>query len=452
MLYRKIENKINYWVENSNSALLLTGARQVGKTTILKDILEKKNINYVYFNLIEQPEVVKLLKTLSSSNVSDISSKLSLLSNNLIKGNTIIFFDEIQEFKEIITIIKFLVLEGSFRYVLSGSLLGVELIDLRSAPVGFLETLDMYPLDFEEFLYAFNIKKEIIDRLYNAYLNRKPVDEFVHEKIMELFREYLIIGGMPEAVYSFINDHDYNKVEIIHKKIIDQYKMDFSKYESSNKLKLHRIYDLIPSELDQKNKRYIFSDIDKNFKFDRYENSFNWLIDAGLALPIFNITEPRLPIKLNVKNNLFKLFLSDVGLLTTMYGTATKLGIINKDKSLNSGAIYENVVAEELTAHGFDGYYFNSHKQGEIDFVIEFNGSVLPIEIKSGKDYEIHSALNNVLNNRDYGINEAFVLSNYNLKIDGRITYLPIYMLMFIDNDRIEKPKYKEIDLSGLTI
>lgn len=340
--------------------------------------------------------------------------------------------------------------DGSFKYVFSGSLLGVELTGLKSAPVGYLNTIEMFPLDFEEYIVALNIKRETINKLKKSFDEKTKVDEFVHDRMIEAFKSYLLVGGMPEAVVSYINEADYNKVYNIHLSIIEQYKLDFTKYEKEKKLKLKKIYDLIPAELADKNKRYIFKDIDPNIKYDRYENSFNWLIDAGVALPVYNVTEPRLPLLINSKSNLFKLFLSDIGMLTSLYGKTTQMAIMNDDISLNCGAIYENVVAQELNSHGFKTYYFNSHKQGELDFVIEYKDFVCPIEVKSGKDYTKHSALNNVLNNKDYGIKNAFVFSNFNVEVNGNIIYYPIYFIMFLEEQFFQLPKINKIDLSDL--
>lgn len=451
MLWRKRQNDIINWIYNEKKALLVTGARQIGKTFLIKKTLEKENCDFVEFNLINQPEIVKLLESVSNDDCQTFLERLTIATtHDLKKGKTIIFFDEIQEYKEIVTKIKFLVEEGSFKYVFSGSLLGVELTGLKSAPVGYLNTIEMYPLDFEEYIVALNIKRETIDKLKKSFEEKIKVDEFVHDRMLEAFKSYLLVGGMPEAVVSYVNDSDYNKVYNIHLSIIEQYKLDFTKYEIEKKLKLKKVYELIPSELAEKNKRYIFKNIDPNFKYDRYENSFNWLIDAGVALPVYNVTEPRLPLLINSKSNLFKLFLSDIGMLTSLYGKTTQMAIMNNDVSLNCGAIYENVVAQELNSHGFKGYYFNSHKQGELDFVIEYNNFVCPIEVKSGKDYTKHVALNNVLNNKDYGINTAFVFSNYNVEVKESIIYYPIYFIMFLDEKSFELPKYKKINLSDL--
>lgn len=451
MLWRKAQNEILDWIRNDHKALMITGARQIGKTYIIRNTLLEENCDFIEFNLIEQPELVGLFNGITKGNCKNFLERLTIAtSHDLVKGKTIIFFDEIQECKDIVTKIKFLVEDGSFKYILSGSLLGVELTGLKSAPVGYLNTIKMYPMDFEEYLVALKIKKETISLLKSSFDNLTKVDEFIHNKLLEAFRSYLVVGGMPEAVNSYVNDGDYNKVLKIHLNIIEQYKSDFTKYEKEKKLKLIKTYEIIPSELADKNKRYVFSNLDSNLKFDRYENSFNWLIDSGVALPVYNVSEPRLPIEINKKSNLFKLFMSDIGLLSSLYGKTTQLAILNNDNSLNCGAIYENVVAQELYSHGFKGYYFNSHKQGELDFVIEYNDCVCPIEVKSGKDYTKHSALDNVIANKDYNVKKAFVLSNSNVSLEGKIIYLPIYMIMFIDNNLLKLPKSNVIDLSYL--
>jgi predicted AAA+ superfamily ATPase len=448
VLFRKKELDIIKWIDHSDSALLITGARQTGKTFIIRETLKKQNCNFIEFNFIAQPEIIEILD--KSTNIDNFILRLSVISKKkLITGETIIFFDEVQEYKEIVTKIKFLIEEGSFKYILSGSLLGVELVDLRSAPVGYLSIIDLYPMDFEEFLYALKIQKSVIDNLKNSFDNKTPIDEFIHKKIMETFHLYLLVGGMPKAVQTYIDSNNMEDISLIHNNIISLYKKDFTKYEKNNKLKLQEIYDLIPAELDSKNKRFKLVEINKELKFERYENNFLWLKDAGVALPVYNISEPKIPLLLSSKRNLFKLFLSDIGLLTSLYGSSTKIKILNQENSINSGAIFENVVAQELCAHGFKTYYFNSKKQGELDFVIEYNGKCLPLEIKSGKDFIRHSALDNVLKDINYQIAEAFVLSNSNVIIQNNIVYYPIYMIMFIENDS-SNIKLKKIDLSKI--
>ena len=437
MLKRKIEKDIMHWIESGDKALLIYGVRQAGKTYIVRECLTAAGCDYIEFNLIRQPEIVEILN--GATGIDDLILKLSLYSDKkIVPGKTFFFFDEIQRYKEIVTKIKFLVDDKRFRYIMTGALLGVEIVNLKSAPVGYLQTLTMYPLDFEEFLQIFNLGEPVMDMLRKAFASKKPVDEVIHSKIMELFNLYLIIGGMPAAVEKYRTTGNIDDVMDEHRAIIEQYKLDFTQYEEENrKLIITHIYELIPAELNEKNKRFMIADIKKGLRYDRIEDSFTWLWKAGVALGVFNTTEPTAPLLLNEKSTLFKLFLSDVGLLTTIYGKACKLKIVSKEKDVNKGAVYENVVAQELNAHGYPLYYYNSKKRGELDFVIEHAGQVLPIEVKSGKDYEKHSALDNVMAVEEYGIKEAYVFTNDNVKAVERLTYYPIYMVMFLQNDPI---------------
>lgn len=448
MIKRSAETALNDWILNGKDALLLTGARQIGKTYLIRQCLANSGIPYVEFNFIEQPELINLFS--DAKNTQDLLMRLSLVTPTpLEKGKTIIFLDEIQEFKDIVTRIKFLVEEGSFRYIMSGSLLGVELSDLRSAPVGYMRVYDMFPLSFAEFAAAVGIHQETIDVLRNHFENRQPVDDFVHQKMLDVFYLYLIIGGMPEAVDTYIKTNDLTKVSQIHDKITRLYRTDFSKYETEHKLKLREIYDAMPGQLDQKTKRFQFASIGKGLSYDRAENNFLWLKDAGVAIPVYNVSEPKLPLVISENRNLFKLFFSDVGLLTSNYSNQVKIALLNKEKDINNGALFENVVAQELLCKGHKLYYFNSKKQGELDFVLELSGKVVPLEIKSGKDYKRHSALTNVLNTTEYEIDEAYIFSEGNIEIDGKKIYMPIYMIMFLDDVQMDKTVYT-LDLAGL--
>ena len=430
MLHRKIEKDINQWINSDTKALLVYGVRQSGKTFIIRECLRNAGCDYVEFNLIEQPEIVEILS--GSTGTDDLILKLSLYSDKVLTpGKTFIFFDEIQRYKEIVTKIKFLVDDARFRYVLSGSLLGVELVNLKSAPVGYLHTLTLYPLDFEEFLQVFNVDDAVINKLHDAFTSVKPIESVIHTRLMEMFNIYLIVGGMPSAVEIYRTTGSIDEVMAEHRTIIELYKLDFTQYEAENRrLILTNIYDLIPAELNEKNKRFMIADIKKDLRYDRISDSFTWLWKSGVALGVFNVTEPTIPLMLNEKSTLFKAFLSDVGMLTTIYGKSCKLKIVTNDPDVNKGAVYEAVVAQELHAHGYPLYYYNSKKYGELDFVIEHNGDVLPIEVKSGKSYEKHSALDNVMKN--YDIRKGYVLTNDNIQFRGDVTYFPIYMIMFL--------------------
>lgn len=444
MISRKSETKIKKWIQDSKKALLVSGARQVGKTHSIRRCLDELGCDFLEINLIEQPELVPVIE--ASMSVEDLIINLSTATNySFTKGETILFIDEIQEAKDIVTRIKFWVDEGSFRYILSGSLLGVELKNLRSAPVGYLEEIKMFPLDFEEFLLASKVQPEVIAHLRDCFDNERSVSDLIHNKMMEHFRRYLIVGGMPEAVKEYINSGDINKVTEIQLSIIEMYKRDFTKYEAEDKkLMIISIYDLVPSQLLKQNRRFNYSDIKKGMRFERAESSFLWLASAGVVIPTYNATEPRISLNQNKKSSLVKLYCSDVGLLTSSYGNALRTKMLIDDGKVNLGGIYENAVVQELNSHGFQTYFYNSHKNGELDFLIEKTASVVPIEVKSGKDYYVHSALTKTVANKEYEVEEAYVLSNYNVKTEGEIVYLPVYMTMFISDDAA-LPVLKEI-------
>ena len=459
MLKRKIDSYLEQFYKRTNKALLVTGARQTGKSFSIRQYGTAHYENFVEINFIEQPEAAEILK--GAKNSQDVLVRLSLLTSTpLVAGRTLVFFDEVQECPEMVTAIKFLVDEGSYRYILSGSLLGVELKDLRSEPVGYMDVKDMYPLDLEEFLLAMGVSRQVTDGLQRAFEQQQPVDEFVHKKMMELFRLYLIVGGMPAAVQKYVDTHNLQDVMAEQQAIIRLYKRDITKYDKNHKLYIDEIFELIPSELNAKNKRFILKDLNENLKFSRYENSFLWLKNAGVALPTYNVEEPVVPLKLSRSRNLFKLFQSDIGLLACQYAEGFQLRIIRSaegrlqgrkdEKGINFGSIFENMVAQELQAHGFELYYFNSKKQGELDFIIEKDGQALPIEVKSGKDYQRHNALSNVMGNADYAIPRAIVFCNDNVSMSGNIVYLPIYMVTFLKKEVIGEVIY-DLDLEGIT-
>lgn len=433
---RKIKSKIETFLEREfcKKALLITGARQIGKTYIIRECLREKYSSVIEINFIENDDAKKLFSDFKET--KDFLLRLSTITDKeLIKGETVIFLDEVQECKEIVTAIKFLVEEGSYQYVLSGSLLGVELKDVRSVPVGYMSVFEMYPMDFEEFCMANHVSKVILDNLKECFTRELPVDELIHEKMMELFRLYLIVGGMPRPVQKYVDTNNLQYVMEEQRQIVKQYKQDIAKYDPANKLYLEDIFDLIPSELNNKNKRFILKNLNENFKFSRYENSFIWLKDAGVALPVFCASEPVIPLLLSKSTNLFKLFLSDVGLLASMYADGIQLKILMKEVNMNFGAIYENVVAQELKCHGFDLYYYNNNRLGELDFVVEYKGDILPIEVKSGKSYERHAALSNCMENPRYDIKKAFVFCNENVKVKDKVIYYPIYMIIFLQKE-----------------
>lgn len=448
-MYRKDSVIIEDWIKKSNKALLVTGARQIGKTWLIRDEIEKSDYNRFEVNFIDQPDMIEYLNAQMSAEEFLIKLKM-IMPQNCKPYETIVFFDEIQKCPEIVTKIKFLVDEGSFKYVMSGSLLGVELKGIASAPVGYLTVLRMYPMDFEEFMVANDVSQTTLDMIKEKFETMKPLDEFIHQKLLYMFFVYLIVGGMPDAVKTYIETKDIREVDKVQRDIVALYKEDFSQYElEDKKLKLKSIYDIIPAELNKQNKKFVFTMLDKELKFDRYENSFLWLKDAGVALPVYNVDAPVVPLMASKSSNVFRLFSSDIGLLTSAYPAETKIELINKNGEVNNGAHFENAVAQQLVANGFEPYFCKKNKIGELDFVIEMSGKVVPIEVKSGKTYKAHKALNNFMDVADYHMEKAYVLSVGNVETEGTVIYLPIYMCYLLKEQRIGR-MVVNIDTEGL--
>ena len=433
MLERKIYRKIiDFYKNNRNKALMITGARQVGKSYIIEAFGKEHYKSFIKVDFIENPELVKVFE--KAKNSEEILLRLSaIFGDKMIPGETLIFFDEIQEYPNIIVQIKYLLETSEYDYILSGSLLGTIFKDIKSMPVGYITILQMYPLDFEEFAKANNISDKVFQLLRQSFTEKTPLDEYIHQRLLSLFELYLIVGGMPSVIETFIKTKNLRRVAENQTSIIELYKKDISKYDKDEKLYLQNIFELIPSELNSKNKRFILKNLNENAKFTKYNNSFLRIKNAGVALTAFVANEPKIPLILSKSANLFKLFFNDVGLLAAMYGNDIQLKILNHETNINFGAIYENLVAQELTAHGYDLYFYNNKKLGEVDFLLESNGKVIPIEVKSGKDYYRHAAMDNLLANKDYNIESGFVFCNQNIKVDKKITYYPVYMIMFLE-------------------
>ena len=449
MINRILDKVIENHYTNNKSALLLTGARQVGKTIAIRKYAQKAEMELVEINFYEDQLAKNIF--IGAQNAQDVLLRISAHTRRqLVPGKTLIFFDEIQKYPDVVTWVKFLVDEGSYRYALSGSLLGVELKDVRSMPVGSMDIKEVYPLTLEEFAGAVGVSDVVITSIREAWEQRKPVDEIVHASMMRVLNLYLLVGGMPAVVQTYIDTNDMQAVHRKQEEILTLYHWDIAQYDPDNKLYLNEIFDLIPTELNAKNKRFILKNMNEHRHFARHENGFIWLKDAGVALPTYNVEEPRVPLKLSEMRNLFKLFQNDVGLLAAQYAQEIAMQILTGQVNINYGAIYENFVAQELKAHGWDLRYFNSKKQGEVDFIIEEGTRVMPIEVKSGKDYQRHSALTNLLTNREYGIPKALVLNNENVQQKGNVLYAPIYMTMFVEKNRIVGDTHYVLDLNGL--
>lgn len=448
-MYRKDSIIIEEWLKRSDKALLVTGARQIGKTWLIREEIAKSGYCKFEVNFIDQPDLVDYLNVKMSANEFLVKLKM-IMPEDCKPQETVVFFDEIQKCPEIVTKIKFLVEEGSFKYVMSGSLLGVELKGITSVPVGYLTVLRMYPMDFEEFMIANSVSKTTLEMLKAKFETCQPVDEFIHQKLLSLFFIYLIVGGMPDAVKIYIATKDIREVDKVQRDIVALYKEDFSQHESEDKkLKLISIYDIIPAELNKQNKKFVFTMLNKELKFDRYENSFLWLKDAGVALPVYNVEAPVIPLKASKSSNVFRLFSNDIGLLTSAYPAETKLELINKNSEVNNGTHFENAVAQQLTANGLEPYFCKKKNIGELDVLVEMDGKVVPIEVKSGKAYKAHKSLDNFMKISDYHIEKAYVLSVANMEQEGSVVYLPIYMCYLLKERKIGK-LIVDLDMEGL--
>jgi len=440
MLYRKFQKEIEkYFDSDSNKILVVDGARQIGKTYIIRHAGKLRFENYIELNLVEDFEGPGLFK--NTHTVEDFYLQVSMLAGDKMKekNNTLIFLDEIQMYPHLLTLLKFLKQDDRFTYIASGSLLGVTLARTTSIPMGSIEVKRMYPLDFEEFLIANGFGQVGIEVLEKKFKNRETLDETTHLKMLDYFKKYLLVGGLPDAVNSYLSEKNIVNVRNIQNEIHEYYGIDASKYDETRRLKIRRIYDMIPSNLENKKKRVIVKDIEdkKGKRFSDYQEEFDYLVSAGIALEVKAISTPVFPLIESSEKNLLKLYLNDVGILTGILYRNNIRAILDDVKSINLGTVYESVVAQELQAHGFRLYYYDNHRNGEVDYLIDdFEElSVVPIEIKSGKDYRIHSALNKFVTNESYGINKGYVFSNERvISEEGKIIYMPIYNVMFLKN------------------
>ena len=440
MLYRKIASVIEqHLLSDSKKIMLIDGARQIGKTYIIRHVGQKFFENFIEINMVEDSLGDRLFA--NTKTIDDFYLQVSMLDGDKMKDreNTLIFLDEIQEYPQLLTLLKFLQQDNRFTYIASGSLLGVTLSETTSIPMGSIRKVRMFPLEFEEFLYANGLNEFAINALRSKFEKQESLDETMHAKIMDLFRKYLLVGGLPDAVNRYLADKNIVSVREVQKEIHEYYAADASKYDEVRKLKIRRVFDLIPSYMENKKKRVIAQSIEnkRGKTFADYQDEFEYLISAGIALNVQAISTPVFPLIESTGKNLLKLYLNDVGILSgILYGNNIR-AILDDQRSINLGSVYETVVASELIAHGYRLYYYDNRSKGEVDYLIDDYESLsaVPIEVKSGKDYTVHSALNTFVSNEDYHIQKAFVLSNEReVSTNGKITYLPIYYVMFFNS------------------
>ena len=450
-----LERKFSYFLENyfstqQDKILLVNGARQIGKSFIIRYVCSKLFKNYIEIDLRADSEKERLFAQVTG--LDAFYMQLSAIFGNRLgaKGDTLVFLDEIQVYPQLLTLLKFLNQDGRYTFIASGSQLGIALSQTPSVPLGSVMIKQMYPLDMEEFFWAMGVGKDVIELARRQYCAGEPLTEPLHNHFMRLFRYYLLTGGLPDAVNKFLEDKNIQMMRDIQNDVHTLYGIYASQYDRQQKLKIRRVYDLIPSNLESRKKRVVVSKIEnkKGKQFSDYENEFDYLVQSGIALQVDSISNPRFPLLQSVKKNLLKLYLNDVGILTALLYQYNIKAILDDEPSLNLGTVYDSVVAQELNAHGFHLYYYDNKKSGEVDFLIDdFDSlSVVPVEVKSGKDYYVHSALNMFVSNDEYGIKKAIVFSNNReTKSKGKILYLPIYYVMFLENNANNFNQIKEV-------
>lgn len=438
MLKRKIQTKIIDYLENrSNKILILNGARQIGKSYIIRHEGQKRFENYIEIDLIEDKKGDRVFE--GTRNKEDFYLRLSTIAGDRMKEkeNTLVFLDEIQAYPEMLTLLKFLKQDDRFTYIVSGSQLGIALDQTLSKPGGKVEVVKMYQLDFEEFLWANNVGEEFIDHARKCFEQKTALSEALHRQMMELFKLYLLVGGLPDAVNVFLETRNIVRVRAAQEEVYNLYKGDASQYDKEHKLKIERIYELVPSYLENKKKRVRFKEIENKAqaRASQYQDEFEYLVKSGICNKVKAISNPKFPLVESESKNLLKLYLNDVGLLTRLLYQYNISAIMEEQKSINLGTVYELVVCSELSAHGFPLFYYDNKKKGEVEFLVNDYDrlSVVPIEVKSGKDYDLHASLDTFVETPDYNIQEAIVLSNEReIRQQGKIAYLPIYFAMFL--------------------
>lgn len=432
MLKRKIISQLEAWkAAGSKKALLVKGARQIGKTTAIRKFAKDNYQNFVEINFEETP----LARHAFDGNLDARTIILNLSAMGygpFVKGETLVFFDEIQSCPNARTAIKFLVEDGSYDYVESGSLLGINYRDVSSYPVGYERQVEMYALDFEEFLWANGVNAQVIDALRSSFFKKSSVPEFLHSQMTEHFRRYMIVGGMPEAVNEFLNGGDFANVMNVQNDIMNSYRDDIAKYADRQKTLAKAVFDSIPSQLAKANKRFILADMEKGASQRKYGDATQWLVDAGIAYYSFNTTALELPFSFTEKRNMYKLFLHDTGLLCRQSLRGAQFAVLSGDISVNEGALTENFVAAELVKHGHDLHYYDRKSRMELDFLVENEDGIMVIEVKSGSNYKRHASLDSVIADNNISLSRLIVLSDYNVESTDRIDYLPLYMVMFI--------------------
>ena len=456
MLKRKFTSVLEqYLTENTNKILLVNGARQIGKSYLIRYVGKKLYPHFVEINLQKDKEGPAIFSHVHTT--QELYMQVSTIANEILgnKSDTLIFLDEIQAYPHLLTMLKFLREDGRYHFIASGSQLGIALAETTSVPMGSVAIETMYQLDFEEFLWANGAGQEAIDGMRDLFEKRQPLPEGLHRYILQQFQYYLLVGGLPDAVNHFVASHNMREVRDLHRDIHELYRTDASQYDAERKLMIRRIYDMVPSQLENRKKRIVYQNIEdkKGKHFADYQDEFEYLIESGITLEVKAVSQPKYPLAESSSKNLLKLYLNDVGLLTYLLYGLNINAVLQDERSINLGTVYESVVAQELRAHGFKLYYYDNKKKGEVDFLINDYSTtqVLPLEIKSGKDYKEHSALSKFLDEREYNIHQAIVFSNEpRVWQDKGIWYMPIYYIMFLQKSQAEQIILPKLEMPTL--
>ncbi|MDY4787867.1 MAG: ATP-binding protein [Bacilli bacterium] len=431
MLKREIENKLKEWKKQiDKKCLIISGARQVGKTYIVKKFAKENYENFVEINFVEKPSTKKIFD--GDLNMETILANISLYlphQASLVPNKTLIFLDEIQACPNARTALKFFALDKRFDVIASGSLLGINYEQVSSYPTGYVEFLEMYPLTFKEFLWANGVDENVISILKDCFENKKQVNEAMNLKMMEYFKQYIVVGGMPNVVDTFINNHNFGEVLNLQKNILIDYKNDIAKYAiSTEKVKAKACFESIPAQLAKDNKKFMYKSFDKNGRSQKYEGSINWLIDAGIVNICNNITTLDTPLIAYRDEKNFKLYMGDTGLLVSMLDEGSNIQIMEGNIGVYKGAIFENVIAQVLHSNGHKLYFYNRNNSLEIDFVLSKDTKIVPIEVKSANNKA--KSLSTILKEKEDIL--GIKLVNGNVGISENMLTLPLYMVMFL--------------------
>ena len=442
MLRRKVYSRLLEWKNSADCSLgnkkclVIKGARQVGKTYTIRAFGKAEYESYIEINFLRQPELKSIFDGSLSGEEIYKRMTASIPGIQLIPGETLVFLDEIQKCAAARTALKFLAEDGRYDVIASGSLLGLsygrdeDVEQVQSIPVGYEIPIMMYSLDFEEFLWANGYSEEAIKYLREYYDQRKAVPENIHQKYEMLVREFIVVGGMPEVVADFTEHKDFGRVQDIQSRLLSDYEDDIAQHaKGAEKAKVRRCYDSIPNQLARENKKFKYSEVEKKSTSKKYGDSIQWLADANMALLCRNVMLPQLPLRYNEKENEFKLYINDTGLLMSLFGFNTKLAALNNTLTgFAKGGIYENFVAESLVKNGYQLHYYKPDDENELEFVIEKQGEVLPIEVKAGNTAT--KSLNRYI--EKYRPSVAYKIMNGNIgEIDGKLS-IPHYMVMFL--------------------